>query len=143
MFDPTVQARMPDMVAQLHPMWCKLVPPRQSPLRPETWRSLLGFHPDKDFVDVVMAGIEFGWDLHYMASAALPPTAPTRGCTQICARTSRDQSERIRTTFPSRPLPFISGRPRAPSRKLRTAKTGPAFKRLSDKIRHVVDTASL
>ena len=53
-----------------------------------------------------------------MASATLPPTAPTRGCTQICARTSRDQSERIRTTFPSRPLPFISGRPRAPSRKL-------------------------
>ena len=33
-------------------------------LRPVTWRSFLRFHPDKDFVDVVMAGLEFGWELH-------------------------------------------------------------------------------
>ena len=48
-------------------MRCKLVPPRQSPLRPVTWRSFLRFHPDKDFVDVVMAGLEFGWELPWPA----------------------------------------------------------------------------
>ena len=29
--------------------------------------ALLRFHPDKDFVDVVMAGLEFGWELPWPA----------------------------------------------------------------------------
>ncbi len=39
--------------------------------------------------------------------------------------------------FRAGPFPSLAEGP-----ELRTAKTGPAFKRLSDKIRHVVDTAS-
>ena len=133
---------MPDMVAQLHPMWCKLVPPRQSPLRPETWRSLLRFHPDKDFVDVVMAGLEFGWELHYNGQRHTPTDCTNSRLHAKYARELREiRAKEFALHFRAGPFPSLAEGPKLPLANLRTAKTGPAFKRLSDKIRHVVDSS--
>ena len=43
--------------------------------------------------------------------------------------------------FRAGPFPSLAEGPELPLANLRTAKTGPAFKRLSDKIRHVVDSS--
>ena len=102
-------------MAQLHPMWCKLVPPRQSPLRPETWRSLLRFHPDKDFVDVVMAGIEFGWELHYHGQRHTPTDCTNSRLRAKYARELREiRAKEFALHFRAGPFPSLAEGPELP-----------------------------
>ena len=123
--------------ASVHAEWRARLPVYRTPLRLEAWRDALRWHPDSDFVNDVLSGIEFGRAVGFAGDRF-----QQRDCTNPKAHEEHQPKLRLirAAEFEQgwRAGPFAC--PEGPPLfNLMAHPTKAIFKRLSDKVRQVVN----
>ena len=123
--------------ASVHAEWRDRLPVYRTPLRLDAWRDALRWHPDSEFVNDVLSGIEFGRAVGFAGDRF-----QQRDCTNPKAHEEHQPKLRLirAAEFEQgwRAGPF-TGSEGPPLFNLMAHPTKAIFKRLSDKIRQVVN----